>query len=90
MTCRLFRGNEVEIESDADCKKKVGKACLEYDFFQLVNHGVPLDLMNGALELSKTFMECQLKRSLKAAQLQHSFQLVMAGWRAFLATMSGK
>ncbi|KAK3039332.1 LOW QUALITY PROTEIN: hypothetical protein RJ639_028732 [Escallonia herrerae] len=58
-------------EGDADGKEKVreevSKACLEYGFFQLVNHGVPLDLMNGALELSKTFMECPIEEKLKSS-----------------------
>ncbi|KAK3039333.1 hypothetical protein RJ639_028733 [Escallonia herrerae] len=36
---------------------EVGKACSGYGFFQVVNNGVPLDLMNRALELSKTFFK---------------------------------
>lgn len=40
--------------------KKLGKeiiklACTEYGFFQVVNHGVPLDLMSRAMEQSKAF-----------------------------------
>lgn len=33
----------------------ITKACSNYGFFQIVNHGVPLDVMNRALSLSKTF-----------------------------------
>ncbi|RHN66568.1 putative flavonol synthase [Medicago truncatula] len=33
----------------------ITKACSEYGFFQIVNHGVSLDLMKQAMELSKTF-----------------------------------
>ncbi|KAK3030607.1 hypothetical protein RJ639_039693 [Escallonia herrerae] len=39
---------------------EAGKACSEYGFFQVVSHGVSLDLMNRALELS---MEEKLKCS---------------------------
>ncbi|CAN1262666.1 1-aminocyclopropane-1-carboxylate oxidase 5 [Linum perenne] len=42
-------------------KKKVvevvKEACSEYGFFQIVNHGVPTELMKRALKLSKTFFE---------------------------------
>lgn len=36
-------------------KESIAEACTEYGFFQIVNHGVPLDLMKQAMELSKTF-----------------------------------
>lgn len=49
------------IDDDETGKKKVteniSKASLEYGFFEIVNHGVPLDLMNHAINLSKTFFE---------------------------------
>jgi isopenicillin N synthase-like dioxygenase len=35
----------------------ITKACSEYGFFQIVNHGVSLDLMKKAIELSKTFFD---------------------------------
>ncbi|XP_021651748.2 flavonol synthase/flavanone 3-hydroxylase isoform X1 [Hevea brasiliensis] len=48
-------------EGDEDGKKKametITQACTEYGFFQIENHGVPLDLMNQALELSKKFFD---------------------------------
>lgn len=44
---------------DESCRKKckdlIAEACSDYGFFQIVNHGVPLDLINQAMELSKTF-----------------------------------
>lgn len=36
-------------------KEIIAEACANYGFFQIVNHGVPLDLMNQAMDLSKTF-----------------------------------
>ncbi|KAM0033027.1 putative flavanone 3-dioxygenase [Helianthus debilis subsp. tardiflorus] len=36
-------------------KDTIAEACTDFGFFQIVNHGVPLDLMNQAMELSKTF-----------------------------------
>jgi isopenicillin N synthase-like dioxygenase len=35
----------------------ITKACSEYGFFQIVNHGGSLDLMKNAIELSKTFFD---------------------------------
>ncbi|TXG50470.1 hypothetical protein EZV62_022994 [Acer yangbiense] len=46
-------------EGDEDGKKKakevISQACSQHGFFQIQNHGVPLELLNRALELSKTF-----------------------------------
>nr|GEV28103.1 flavonol synthase/flavanone 3-hydroxylase-like [Tanacetum cinerariifolium] len=36
-------------------KDIIAEACADYGFFQIVNHGVPLELMNQAMDLSKTF-----------------------------------
>ncbi|XP_050221173.1 flavonol synthase/flavanone 3-hydroxylase-like [Mercurialis annua] len=48
-------------EGDEDGKKKaietISQACSEYGFFQIENHGVPLDLMSRALNHSKTFFD---------------------------------
>lgn len=50
-----------EDHDDEDGKKKAMKtitqACGEYGFFQIVNHGVSLDLMKRAIEQSKTFFD---------------------------------
>ena len=56
-------------KGDEDGKKKaieaITKACSEYGFFQIVNHGVPLGLMSKALELSKTFFDYSSEEKLK-------------------------
>ncbi|CAI9112178.1 OLC1v1012584C1 [Oldenlandia corymbosa var. corymbosa] len=47
------------VDDDEKGKKKVkdaiSEACSEYGFFQVVNHGVPLNLLNKAMEFSKTY-----------------------------------
>ena len=48
-------------DGDEGEKKKsmqvIAEACSEYGFFQIVNNGVPLDLMSRALELSTTWFQ---------------------------------
>lgn len=49
------------LRDDVDSKKKameiITQACSEYGFFQIVNHGVSLDLFGRAIELSKIFFD---------------------------------
>ncbi|XP_059643255.1 flavonol synthase/flavanone 3-hydroxylase-like [Cornus florida] len=56
---------------DEDGKKAamdiIGKACSDYGFFQIVNHGVPLALMTHAMELSKSFFDCSAQEKLKSS-----------------------
>lgn len=47
--------------------KIIGHACSEYGFFQIVNHGVPVDLINRALKLSKTFFDYPSEEKLKSS-----------------------
>ncbi|XP_022137076.1 1-aminocyclopropane-1-carboxylate oxidase-like [Momordica charantia] len=60
-------------DEDEDGRKKaseiIGKACLEYGFFQVVNHGVPVELMKKALLVSKEFFGYPLERKLEASPL---------------------
>ncbi|KAK6123040.1 hypothetical protein DH2020_043222 [Rehmannia glutinosa] len=55
--------------SDENGQKKaieiIKKACSEYGFFQIVNHGIPLDLMSQAIQLSKTFFAFPYEEKLK-------------------------
>ncbi|GMQ10600.1 hypothetical protein CsSME_00053545 [Camellia sinensis var. sinensis] len=59
--------------SDEAVKKRaieeVGRACSEYGFFQVVNHGVPLGLLARALELSQLFFDYPLEEKLKASPI---------------------
>ncbi|XP_020234569.1 flavonol synthase/flavanone 3-hydroxylase [Cajanus cajan] len=49
------------LREDEDGRKKameaITEACSEYGFFQIVNHGVSLDLIKEALQLSKSFFD---------------------------------
>ncbi|KAE8654125.1 hypothetical protein F3Y22_tig00117056pilonHSYRG00936 [Hibiscus syriacus] len=58
-------------EDDVDGKKKameiITKACSEHGFFQIVNHGVPVDLLQRALELSRIFFDYQSEEKLKSS-----------------------
>ncbi|KAL1814737.1 hypothetical protein ACET3Z_017311 [Daucus carota] len=46
-----------DVEGKKNAKHLIHQACLTYGFFQVVNHGVPLELMARAMEVSKTFFE---------------------------------
>ncbi|KAE8661259.1 hypothetical protein F3Y22_tig00116925pilonHSYRG00032 [Hibiscus syriacus] len=56
-------------DEDDDGKKKameiITKACSEYGFFQIVNHGVPVDLLQRALQLSSIFFDYPSQERLK-------------------------
>ncbi|KAH0749652.1 hypothetical protein KY290_028884 [Solanum tuberosum] len=60
-------------EGYEDKKRKIvdtiSKACCEYGFFQIVNHGVPLDLTSQALKVSKSFFESPTEAKLKCSPL---------------------
>ncbi|XP_019242199.1 PREDICTED: flavonol synthase/flavanone 3-hydroxylase-like, partial [Nicotiana attenuata] len=49
-------------EEDEDGKKKVmeriREACVKYGFFQIENHGIPLELLTRTMDLYKTFFAC--------------------------------
>lgn len=61
---RFFNGGDEQAKNEA--KETIGKACSEYGFFQISNHGIPLDLMARALELAKTFLEYPYEEKIKA------------------------
>ncbi|OWM65308.1 hypothetical protein CDL15_Pgr008898 [Punica granatum] len=44
----------------------IRRACSEYGFFQIVNHGEPVELMGQTLELSRAFFECSNEEKLKS------------------------
>ncbi|KAG8379174.1 hypothetical protein BUALT_Bualt07G0060800 [Buddleja alternifolia] len=56
-------------DEDHDGKKTaidiIKEACSEYGFFQIVNHGVPPELMSRAIQLSKTFFSFPDEEKLK-------------------------
>lgn len=44
---------------------EVSQACSEYGFFQVMNHGVPQDLLNNSLYMYKTFFDYPKEEKLK-------------------------
>ncbi|XWS60566.1 hypothetical protein CRYUN_Cryun07bG0046800 [Craigia yunnanensis] len=58
-------------EDDEDGKRKamevITKACSGNGFFQIVNHGVPINLLQQALELSRIFFEYPAEEKLKSS-----------------------
>ncbi|XP_060203028.1 jasmonate-induced oxygenase 1-like [Lycium barbarum] len=64
------------ILGDEDDKRNtrelINESCSRYGFFQIVNHGVPLDLMSHALNLSKAFFESPVEEKLNCSPLPGS------------------
>uniref|UniRef100_A0A164XKP3 Fe2OG dioxygenase domain-containing protein n=1 Tax=Daucus carota subsp. sativus TaxID=79200 RepID=A0A164XKP3_DAUCS len=54
-------------EGKKKAKDLIHQACSTYGFFQVVNHGVPLELMNRAMQVSKTFFELPDEEKLKSS-----------------------
>ncbi|XP_016477566.1 jasmonate-induced oxygenase 1-like [Nicotiana tabacum] len=63
-------------QGDKDGKRKVreviDETCSRYGFFQIINHGVPLDLMSRALKLSKIFFESSVEEKMNCSPLPGS------------------
>lgn len=49
-------------EENEEVKKKameqMGEACVNYGFFRIANHGIPLDLLSRTMDMYKTFFAC--------------------------------
>lgn len=45
---------------------QIGKACEEWGFFQVINHGIPLDLIEEVLASSRIFFEYPAQEKMKA------------------------
>ncbi|KAF6160025.1 hypothetical protein GIB67_033109 [Kingdonia uniflora] len=60
----FFNGDESSMK---DAKEVITRACSDYGFFQIVNHGVPPSLMVQTLDLLKTFFELPNAEKLKAS-----------------------
>ncbi|XP_050226796.1 probable 2-oxoglutarate-dependent dioxygenase SLC1 [Mercurialis annua] len=48
---------ELQGENRSQVLKSLADACEQYGFFQLVNHGIPDDVISGMVDLSKRFFE---------------------------------
>jgi len=49
---------------------KIGMACEEWGFFQVVNHGIPVDLIEEMLDTSRKFFEYSTQEKMKVKTLQ--------------------
>lgn len=45
--------------------RQIGKACEEWGFFQVINHGIPAELMEEVLETSRIFFEYPAQEKMK-------------------------
>ncbi|CAN4112692.1 unnamed protein product [Withania somnifera] len=52
-------------ESKKEVTEKIKQACSEYGLFQVINHGVPLNLINQTMELCKEFFHLPYEDKLK-------------------------
>ena len=48
--------------------KEIGRACKEWGFFQVINHGIPLNLINRVEDVSKRFFTQSLEEKNKVAK----------------------
>ncbi|GMH15401.1 hypothetical protein Nepgr_017242 [Nepenthes gracilis] len=53
---------------------KVGKACREWGFFQVVNHGVPGDLMDRVLEVWRQFFHLPMEEKQRYANSPNTYE----------------
>lgn len=58
----------------------ISEACSELGFFQIINHGVCLNLMNRALKISKEFFESPIEEKLKVSPRKDSQSPSPAGY----------
>lgn len=56
-------------DGERKAREVINEACCRYGFFQIVNHGVPFDLMDRALKLSKFFFECPVEEKMSCSPL---------------------
>nr|UKF18679.1 FLS1 [Apocynum venetum] len=57
--------NEADVNGKSKVKDLIRQACSEYGFFQVVNHGVPQELLSQLMDLSKTYFQYPEEEKLK-------------------------
>ncbi|KAL5715947.1 hypothetical protein ACHQM5_017697 [Ranunculus cassubicifolius] len=78
LSCFSFKeGHEEEKQSAKDI---ISQACTEYGFFQIINHGIPLNLLNRALEIFTNFFTTPLEEKLKYRPDDRSHLPLPAGY----------
>lgn len=58
----LTQGDEVGKKRVVE---EISKACTECGFFQVVNHGIPVELLKQTLEVYRSFFQCSDEEKLK-------------------------
>ncbi|XP_068638743.1 flavonol synthase/flavanone 3-hydroxylase-like [Aristolochia californica] len=67
-------------EGKKNAKKIISDALSDLGFFQIIDHGVPLDLMDRALELSKRYFQYPDEEKLKSKPIAGSKAPLPAGY----------
>ncbi|KAK9164352.1 hypothetical protein Syun_005254 [Stephania yunnanensis] len=60
--------NEGHYDSIKELVTQIGDACREWGFFQVINHGVPTDLLNRAFSASKQFFSLAIEEKRKVCR----------------------
>lgn len=50
-----FRSDEENEEGKKKAMEQIRDACVSYGFFQIANHGIPLDSLSTTIDMYKTF-----------------------------------
>ncbi|CAH8382455.1 unnamed protein product [Eruca vesicaria subsp. sativa] len=56
-----------------DAANQIGRACRTWGAFQIINHGVPLELLHGIEFLTRSLFQLPIQRKLKAARSDTGF-----------------
>ncbi|KAL5546002.1 hypothetical protein UlMin_005689 [Ulmus minor] len=56
---------ELQGPNKAQVLKSLANACEQYGFFQVVNHGIPMDVINNMIEVSTSFFELPFEERAK-------------------------
>ncbi|KAM3380701.1 hypothetical protein P3S68_006274 [Capsicum galapagoense] len=48
----LFFSSEENVEGKKKVMEQMGEACSNYGFFQIANHGIPLDLLSRTMDIT--------------------------------------
>jgi isopenicillin N synthase-like dioxygenase len=76
-----FLDSQSSADDRASVVTQVKEACITYGFFQLVGHGIPLEMQRGVLKLAKTFFDLPQEKK-NAAHMSRAMGLSNRGYEA--------